>query len=160
MLLGAPYNSHNKCFSTQYWHSAFSNGSNQWRPRGMNRISMYSTLTWACNGQHCEHFGQQLAAYTFLRYAQENLSKSTELCDLWLYQRFPNCVTETRPATIQQSNAIWLSNNIPQLYAALPEELLHYSMEQSPSWDANQFSASQQIPRISWNRKITYRIHK
>ena len=33
-------------------------------------------------------------------------------------------------------------------------------MEQSPSWKANQFAASQEIPRISWNPKIHYRIQK
>ena len=29
--------------------------------------------------------------------------------------------------------------------------LLTHSMEQSPSWEANRFSASQVIPRILWN---------
>ena len=37
---------------------------------------------------------------------------------------------------------------------------LTYSMEQSPSWKANQFSASQEIPHILWNPKVHYRIHK
>ena len=38
--------------------------------------------------------------------------------------------------------------------------LLTYSMVQSPSWEANWFAASQEIPRISWNPKVQYRTHK
>ena len=37
--------------------------------------------------------------------------------------------------------------------------LLTYSMEQSP-WEANRFSASQEIPSILWKKKVHYRIHK
>jgi len=38
--------------------------------------------------------------------------------------------------------------------------LLTYSMEQSPSWVANWFSASQEIPRILLTPKVHYHIHK
>ena len=33
-------------------------------------------------------------------------------------------------------------------------------MVQSPSWEANWFAASQEIPRISWNPKVHYRTQK
>ena len=38
--------------------------------------------------------------------------------------------------------------------------LLTYSMVQSHSWAANWFAASQEIPQISRNPKVHYRIHK
>ena len=38
--------------------------------------------------------------------------------------------------------------------------LLTYSMVQSPSWAANWFAASQEIPNISRNPKVHYRTHK
>ena len=38
--------------------------------------------------------------------------------------------------------------------------LTPYSMVQSPSWEANWFAASQEIPRISRNPKVHYRTHK
>ena len=38
--------------------------------------------------------------------------------------------------------------------------LTPYSTVQSPSWEANWFAASQEIPRILWNPKVHYRTHK
>ena len=45
-------------------------------------------------------------------------------------------------------------------YTYLLTYLLTNSMEQSPSWEANQFTASQEIPRILWNPKVLYRVYK
>ena len=40
------------------------------------------------------------------------------------------------------------------------DTLLTYSTVQSPSWEANWFAASQEIPRILWNPKVHCRTHK
>ena len=34
-----------------------------------------------------------------------------------------------------------------------------YSLEKSPSWEVNLFSASQEIPQIMWKQKGHYHIH-
>jgi len=49
---------------------------------------------------------------------------------------------------------------VTYLLAYLLTYLLTYSMVQSPSWEANWFAASQEIPRISRNPKGHYRTHK
>jgi hypothetical protein len=38
--------------------------------------------------------------------------------------------------------------------------LLTYSMERSPSWKANCFATSQEIPRVLWNPKVHHHTHK
>jgi len=38
--------------------------------------------------------------------------------------------------------------------------LITYFMEQNTSWEAKRFSANQEFPRLLWNSKVHYRIHK
>jgi len=64
-----------------------------------------------------------------------------------------SCLSETNGY-----NIYCLTHNYTNTY--LLSFFLTYSKEQSPSWEANRFSASQEIPRISWNPKVCYRIHK
>jgi hypothetical protein len=60
----------------------------------------------------------------------------------------------------------WNTNATPEsgygiyLRNTLLTYLLKYSKWQSPSWEANRLSASEEIPRILWNPKVYYRIHK
>ena len=46
------------------------------------------------------------------------------------------------------------------LIALRTQYLLTHSTEHSPSWEANRFSASQEIPRILCDPNVHYRIHK
>ena len=55
---------------------------------------------------------------------------------------------------ISKQDRTWNITDMMGLY------LLTYSMVQSPSWEANWFAASQEIPRILWNANVHYRTHK
>ena len=44
-------------------------------------------------------------------------------------------------------------------YPFLLKIILTHSMEQSPSWESNRFSTSQEIPHILWKPKFHCRIH-
>jgi len=45
------------------------------------------------------------------------------------------------------------------IFSGLFTYLLSHSVEQSHSWEAERFSASQEIPSILWKPKVHYRIH-
>jgi len=57
------------------------------------------------------------------------------------------------------NSAVWYSR-LTYLLTYLITYLLTYSMVQSPSWEANWFAASQEIPSISRNPKVHCRTHK
>ena len=50
--------------------------------------------------------------------------------------------------------------NNPVRHSLTHSLTLAHSMDHSPSWKGNRFSASQEIPRIVWKPKVHYRTHK
>jgi hypothetical protein len=68
---------------------------------------------------------------------------------------YPNIVCHA--VHVIHHSLLWLSKVLIPQY--LFTYVLTYSMEQSLSWEVNWFSASQEIPRISWNPKVYYFIH-
>ena len=62
--------------------------------------------------------------------------------------------TNSTTQTVSIFILFWDPNGISLTY------LLTHSMVQSPSWEANWFAASQEIPRILWNPKVHYRTHR
>jgi hypothetical protein len=65
-------------------------------------------------------------------------------------------VSQTDRQTERRADAI----HIRPSFSICDLNLFTHSTQQSPSWEANRFSASQEIPRILWNPKVHYRIHK
>ena len=63
-------------------------------------------------------------------------------------------------AGIQRNDTKKLKNFSHKLLMATSHYLLTYSMENSPSWEANRFATSQEIPHIVWNPKVHHGSHK
>jgi len=68
--------------------------------------------------------------------------------------------TETYGLGCMSLNSYFSTYLLSFLLTYLLTHLRTYSMEQSSSLEANRFSASQEIPRILWNKKVRYRSHK
>jgi len=104
-----------------------------------------------------------LAALTPAKEPRYSLNGREDGCLSWSGKRLPHLpVNEPRTSSSQSIHYTdqtilfntWARVNRISAY------LLTYSMEQIPSWEANRFSVSQEIPRILWNPKVHYRIHK
>jgi len=65
-----------------------------------------------------------------------------------------------RPHTHSLHSTTYHQQSHPLQWIYILTYLLTYSTEHSPSGEANQFSASQEIPHILWNLKVHYHIHK
>jgi len=82
------------------------------------------------------------------------------------------CISErTVNFAVYIFNWLVFITEVPSVYCAVRNESLHkthtsrpylltHSTVQSPSWEANRFAASQEIPRTSRNPKVHYRTHK
>ena len=81
---------------------------------------------------------------------------------LWLKSHC--CLAPATPLTSKQHACCVSAPTVTRSRRMTPEVpwaiLLTYSMQQSSSWEANRFAASQEIPHILWNPKVHYRIHK
>ena len=95
------------------------------------------------------------------------LNKSPELVECDPGKGFRSCGAENsyssatnREPSMLGSPGRLLITTLTELSRLVVAYLLTYSMEQIPSWEANRFSASQEIPRIFWNPKVHYRSDK
>ena len=90
-----------------------------------------------------------------IRIIMYNKTSLVIIPSIWLYVN----VSPFFPTYIQ---FVWqlhkVSNSV--ILVQLIILLLTHSTVQSPSWEANCFAASQEIPRISRNPKVHYRTHK
>jgi len=85
------------------------------------------------------------------------------------YSKKNPVTSSTRESASRQT--AWLCQPINDLDSETPEwrrvtlskngnNTIHLPSYSLHSWEANQFSASQEIPRILWNPEVHYRIHK
>jgi len=72
----------------------------------------------------------------------------------------PNLKRENCPSTTLATALVYTRLEFLKSMSIRVYYLLTYSMEQSPSWEANWSAASQEIPHILWNPKVHYSIHK
>jgi len=120
-------------------------------------IASITTLKFS---QMCGIYSQRhnKANYTTITYIGTHTHTHTHIY-IYIYVCVCVCVRvcverETNAGILQLWHSVFLRRMYVNTY------LLTYSMVQSPSWEANWFAASQEIPRISRNPKVHYRTYK
>jgi hypothetical protein len=88
---------------------------------------------------------------------------SSEVTNEWSYKSVPRIYFHD----VDRENVTFAFTELdikripqPNAFKFVYLHVLTFSMEQRPSWEANRFSVSQEIPRILWNLKVHYRSHK
>ena len=107
----------------------------------------------------CNYFGMQEFSYTPLFnmhfQVRRHFVRLPLCCHLWHGNKIYRNISGKVETLLPYHQHLPLTSR-----ANIIKYLLTYSMVQSPSWEANWFAASQEIPRILWNPKVHYRIHK
>jgi hypothetical protein len=67
-------------------------------------------------------------------------------------------VLQSHFKSLCKQNKIFISVTITYSVLQIKHKLC--SMEQSPSWEVNSHSASEEIPHLLWNLKVHYHVHK
>ena len=100
--------------------------------------------------------------YTIRNLLRNFTLKISQLTQIWKEGEIPWAAIRLWVNITKDIHRTWCVD-YGQIYGRIKWELtylLTYTMVHSPSWEANWFAASQEIPRISRNPKIHYRTHK
>ena len=117
------------------------------------RESRWNSLYNTINPDRPQHdrpapcaIAQQYSSATFVSWPFHPGRRAFQIYYIPVYFVLLNCVSlKVRSLDIPSVSLYWI---------------LTYSMVQSPSWEANWFAVSQEIPRIIWNPEVHYRTHK
>jgi len=127
----------------------------------------HRTVRWFWSNRR---FGKDVAAASLIQISTSNLCKHfyfPHTCHMPIPSHHPwyyliRGSDRDAPYRARLSTPFWsvLTLQMSLSYSYLLSYLLTHSIQQRLSWEANRFSASQEIPRILWRPNIHYRIHK